>query len=154
MSSDSLKGGAFAKPIEGGSKRVWGDGGRTLVAKAARRVVYVEKHGDVMERSGTCVWNARGDDAHVARDRPSFVTLTFRGEPSDRSNRGGRRDDAATLGPATDLRGAGLGETRGARDVEGGGEGEGRHVGVEATGCVTCRDIRGKLIDKFTFSGR
>jgi hypothetical protein len=100
-----------------------------LVAKAARRVVYVEKHGDVMERSGTCVWNARGDDAHVARDRPSFVTLTFRGEPSDRSNRGGRRDDAVTLGPATDLRGAGLGETRGARDVEGGGEGEGRHVG-------------------------
>ena len=124
------------------------------MVKAARRVVYVEKRGDVMERSGTCVWNARGDDAHVARDRPSFVTLTFRGEPSDRSNRGGRRDDAATLGPATDLGGAGLGETCGARDVEGGGEGEGRHVGVEATGCVTCRDIRGKLIDKFTFSSR
>lgn len=121
------------------------------MVKAARRVVYVEKRGDVMERSGTCVWNARGDDAHVARDRPSFVTLTFRGEPSDRSNRGGRRDDAATLGPATDLGGAGLGETCGARDVEGGGEGEGRHVGVEATGCVTCRDIRSLLIDKFTF---
>ena len=52
------------------------------------------------------------------------------------------------------LGGAGLGETGGARDVEGGGEGEGRHVGVEATGCVTCRDIRGLLIDKFTFSSR
>lgn len=76
------------------------------------------------------------DTREASLDRP-FVTLTFRGEnirhtiAMDRRSMTETALDVMGSGKLSSyLRDAGLGETRGARDVEGGGKGDGRHCVV------------------------